>query len=127
MKALVNEEERIKAALENKEYKSEAFIHHSYKKRGIYKDHLKRYLQYFPSSQIMTLNSEDLFEKPHLTLAKVFDFVGVDPDVTITDVKPRKVGRNRTKVDTHTREYLEDYFKTHNQELYNLIDEDFGW
>ena len=127
MEAVINEEKRLNSVLEIKDYKSEAYIHYTYKKRGLYKEQLERYLKYFPSSHILTLKSNDLFKKPQATLAKVFDFLGVDSDLKIKDIRPRKVAGNKTEVDSIVRNYLKDYFKSHNEDLYDLIGEDFGW
>ena len=127
MEALQSEEKRLEPIIDKQDYKSNLFIHHSYKNRGLYHDQLKRYLKFFPMGSILVINSEDLFTQPDDTLRRVFQFVGVDTEFTINDLKPRNVRSNRNKIDPDVYEYLEDYFRPHNQELYKLIGEDYGW
>lgn len=127
MQALKSEEERLKPIIEKQDYKNNSFIHHSYKSRGLYHEQLKRYLDYFPMSNILVVQSETLFTQPHETLQRVFQFVGVDTEFFINDLKPRNVGSNRTKIDPDVYKYLEDYFRPHNQELYKLIGENYDW
>jgi len=127
MQALKVEEERLKPVIDRQDYKNNTFIHHSYKKRGLYHEQLKRYLNYFPMRNILVINSEALFMQPHDTLRRVFQFVGVDEEFTINDLKPRNVGSNKTEIDPDTYEYLKDYFQPHNQELYKLVGENYKW
>jgi hypothetical protein len=127
MKALQSEEERLSPVIKNQDYKSAIFREQSYKTRGLYHEQLKRYSNYFPMSNILVLNSDTFFTQPNDTLRRVFEFVGVDTEFTIDNLKPHNVGKNRTKVDPDVYEYLEDYFRPHNQELYELIKENYGW
>lgn len=127
MQAFRVEEERLKPVIDKQDYKNNIFIHHSYKRRGLYHEQLKRYLNYFPMSNILVINSETLFMQPHDTLRRVFQFVGVDEEFTINDLKPRNVGSNRTEIDPDTYEYLKNYFQPHNQDLYELVGKNYGW
>jgi len=67
---------------------------------------------------MLILNSEEFFDKPDTTLRQVLDFVGVDAEFKIQDLKPRSVSGSRVEVDQGVYEYLNDYFCPHNQELY---------
>jgi hypothetical protein len=127
LEALRAEEERLKPVLDRQDYKNDIFIHHSYKSRGLYYEQIKRYLDYFPTRNILVINSETLFTQPDDTLRRVFKFVGVDTEFTVKDLKARNVGSNKTEIDPGVHEYLEDYFRFHNQELYELIGENYGW
>jgi len=127
MEALLAEEERLKPVNDKQDYKSDIFIHHTYKSRGLYHEQMKRYLEYFPMSNILVINSETFFTQPDDTLRRVFQFVGVDTEFAVHDLKPRNVGSNRTDIDPSVFEYLENYFQFHNQELYELIGENYGW
>jgi len=53
--ALQEEEKRLESVIKEKDYKNDIFIHHSYKSRGLYKDQLERYLNYFPWQQILVI------------------------------------------------------------------------
>lgn len=78
-------------------------------------------------SSILVVNSERMFQQPHEILRRVFQFVGVDTEFVVDDLKPRNVGKNRTGVDQEVYEYLNDFFRPHNQKLYELTGENYGW
>lgn len=103
------------------------FLRDSYKSRGHYAEQLKRYLQYFSKEQILLLASEDLFRDTHQTLRSAFEFLGVDADFHVPDVRPRSRGWPKQEVPADVRKYLDDYFRPHNQALYELTGRDFGW
>ena len=78
-------------------------------------------------SSILPINSEALFTQPEDTLRRVFQFVGVDKEFTVNDLKARNVGSNKTEIDPYVYEYLDDYFWPHNQTLYELVGNNYGW
>ncbi len=125
--ALQKEDERLESALKKKDYKNDVFIHHSYKSRGLYKEQLERYFKYFSREQILIMESEEFFSKPNMCIRRVFEFVGVDPEYKVDNIMPRNVANNRIEVEPDVYEYLNNFFKYHNQELYEMIGEDFGW
>lgn len=127
LEALRAEEKRLAAVIECEDYKSEIFRRYSYKSRGLYKEQIKRFLEYFSWQQLLVLSSEEFFSKPDTTLSRVFEFVGVDTAFRVKDLKPRNVGKSRSKVDPEVYEYLNDYFLPHNQALYNLVGENYAW
>jgi hypothetical protein len=127
MEALLAEEQRLAPVIDSGDYKSNAFMNFSYKQRGLYREQLERFAAYFPWSQILVLSSEEFFCDPGQTLRRVFEFVGVDPECRVGDLKPRNVGRDKAKVDPEVYSYLDDYFVPHNQALYRLIGKGFAW
>ncbi|WP_157867384.1 sulfotransferase domain-containing protein [Gloeothece citriformis] len=127
MEAFQAEEERLRPLIAKQDYKNEIFIHKSYKSRGLYHKQIKRYLDYFPMSNILVINSETLFQQPDDTLRRVFQFIGVDAGFTVKNLKPSNMGTNKAKIDPDVYEYLEDYFRPHDEELYELIGQNFGW
>lgn len=127
MAAMQAEKERLKPIIESEDYKNEVFIHNSYKSRGLYYIQIQEYLKYFSMPNILILSSEELFSDPAETLRRVFRFVGVDPNSSINNLVPRNVTGNRTEVDREVYSYLDEYFQPHNQKLYELIQDDFGW
>jgi hypothetical protein len=78
-------------------------------------------------NNILLISSESLFEKPTATLQRIFQFVGVESKFEIENLKPRNVARNRTQIDSEVYEYSIDYFHPHNQALYELSSESYGW
>jgi len=127
LEAFQQEETRLEPVLRGRDYKSEFFNYYTYKSRGRYQEQLDRYLALFPAQQILLLSSEELFRNPHESLRQVFDFVGVDADFRVSDVTPRNVGENKVEAPSGVRKYLDDYFRPHNQALYQQADRDFGW
>jgi len=126
-KAMLEEEGRLEQAINAHEYNSKAFIHYSYKRRGLYKEQIERYLNYFSLQQILVFSSEELFSQPDICLRRIFDFVGVESEFKVKKLAPVHVGSNRSKVDPAIYEYLNDYFEPHNQALYELLGNNFGW
>lgn len=127
MEALQEEEKRTEVAWRSNDFKTHEVIYCSYKRRGLYKEQLDRYFQYFSADQFLILSSEDFSHEPANTISKVFDFLGVDPDFKVPDLKPRNVGMNKTAVPREVYDYLDDYFVQHNHELYQLIGKQFDW
>ena len=125
--ALQEEEKRLESVIKNKDYKNDSFIYHSYKSRGLYKQQIERFLKYFPWQQILVLSSEEFFSDPDNTLRQVFNFVGVDTEFKVKDLKPRNVSNNKNEVDPDVYRYLNNYFLPHNQALYELIGKRCGW
>jgi len=99
----------------------------SYLARGIYADQLKRWLALFPREQFLILKSEALFQHPEDTFSKVTEFLHLPawhPDPNM--FRKYNAGRH-SDMDEKTRAYLAAYFAPHNERLYHLSGEDFGW
>ncbi|MBV1879316.1 MAG: sulfotransferase domain-containing protein [Pseudomonadales bacterium] len=60
-----------------------AHRNNSYRARGLYARQLKRIYQYFPKSQVLVLSHQALQQDHAKSLIKVFEFLGVQPDVAI--------------------------------------------
>jgi len=118
---LEGEEEKI---INNKNYYSFNHQHFSYLSRGIYISQLERWMNLFPTKQILIIKSEDFFSEPQLTIENVFNFLNV-PLIKIDFNKPNIF--NHDKMGSSTKEYLEEYFKPHNQSLYKFLNRDFSW
>jgi hypothetical protein len=127
LEALQEEEKRLESVDNNKDYKHKNFRHFTYKRRGLYKEQIERFLSYFPMQQMFVLSSEDFFREPDHTLRQVFEFVGVDTGFKIKDLRPRAVGKNKRKVHADVYQYLNDYFLPHNQALYTLLGKSYEW
>ncbi len=125
--ALRQEDKRLEPVLHNGDYKNNIFIHHSYKHRGLYKEQLGRFRQYFSRERMLVLSSEEFFRDTEITLKRVFDFVGVDTQFKAENLKPINVAGNRSIVSSEVHEYLDEFFLPHNQALYELLGENCGW
>jgi hypothetical protein len=127
MEAMQQEEQRLGAVVTAGNYNSAAFIHCSYKRRGLYRQQLEGFFRFFPRRQVLVLNSGEFFRKPDITLKKVFDFVGVDAGFRAKTTRQRNVGTNNSDVSLDVYDYLNDYFFLHNEALYELLGENYGW
>ena len=131
MQALVEEEARVggerRKMEEDERYFSRLHQSFSYKERGIYVDQLPRYSAFKDEGRLFVIKSEQLFEQPREVLQRVFAYLGVDSSFMCCDVEPRNIGSNRRKVDDEVREYLDEYFASFNEELYQSLDCDLQW
>jgi hypothetical protein len=98
-----------------------------FKQRGMYKEQIERYRCLFSPDNIMIISSEELFENPTGTLKDICLFLGVEPGVEISDLAPRQVGFNKEPIRADVYDYLNDYFRVPNQQLFEYIGKDFKW
>lgn len=97
----------------------------SYVTRGHYAEQLSNWLSLFERDQLLVLDSEKLRSHPAAALARACDFLALprrDPPASLAlNV------RRYEDADAHVRRRLRDHFVPHNQRLWELIGEDFGW
>jgi hypothetical protein len=119
---LRGEADRIAADLN---YSEENYLTHSYLARGRYAEQISRLFDLFPRRNILILKSEDLFAAPAQVYHQTLAFLGL-PEV---DLPVYAVGNEGyyPAMDPGTRQKLTTYFKPYNEELYRLLDRDFGW
>ncbi len=114
------------------------FYYQSYVFRSLYHDQLRRWLRLFPRQQLMIIQSERLFQFEAETMGEVAEFLGIEPfDFQSTDQLQRswdagagnaiEMPQAYPAMDHATRRLLVDFFTPYNQQLYQLIDEDYGW
>jgi hypothetical protein len=127
-------EEAIKIELNRSEEEMQRVVaslnEHSrtYLARGMYAQQIKRWLQYFPMEQMCFIKSEDFFADTAATTAIVLKFIGVsDPSIEGIDFTPYGVGGYQSKMSDEMRHLLGEYFRPHNEELYELLGRDLGW
>lgn len=110
----------------------------SYVFRSLYHDQLHRWLRLFPRQQLMIIQSESFFENEAGTMNKVAEFLGLKPfEFQAADQLQRSWDAGASNLfekpqdypamDDAARRILTDFFEPHNQQLYRLIDQDFGW
>jgi hypothetical protein len=114
------------------------FYIQSYVFRSLYHDQLHRWLRMFPRQQFMIISSEKFFKHEANTMNEVAEFLGLQPfEFQLTDQlqhnwkagarKSFEVSQHYPAMDDATRRTLTEFFEPYNQQLYRLIDEDFGW
>ena len=125
--AMAQEERRLAELLANSRYDDPAFRHHSYKLRGHYWEQLERFFAIFPRSQLLVLSSDELFTEPELVLQRVSEFIGIDPTFRFSNLAARNINPNRQPVEPGVYEELDRYFRPHNEKLFRMLGQDFGW
>jgi sulfotransferase family protein len=114
------------------------FYYQSYVFRSIYHDQLHRWLRLYARQQIMVIQSECLFENSAATMNAVAEFLGLEPyefhkarqlrrrwDAGATNA--HQLPKDYPDMKNTTRRLLTEFFAPYNDQLYALIDEDFGW
>ena len=99
--------------------------HHAYKGRGRFAEQLAVWDKYYPREQMLILTSSELSAKPTETYNRLFEFTGL-PHFDLGELKRSNVGKY-DKMKPETRQYLVDYFRPHNQRLYEMVGRDLGW
>ncbi len=115
-----------------------SFYVRSFVFRSLYHDQLHRWLRLFPRQQLMIIRSESFFANEADTMSEAAEFLGLEPFDFHTaaplqrrwDLGAKNVfemPKEYPAMDDATRRMLTDFFEPYNQQLYRLIDEDFGW
>lgn len=125
--ALAAEDDRLAPSLRDRDFSTFEFLHYSYERRGRYDEQLRRYSELFPDRQILAIDSETFFTDTRSTLARVFDFLGVDDRSDTIDLTPQNMSPVATPVDPGLRSELDAHFEPHIHALYELLGDDFGW
>ena len=111
---------------ENPLYYADSYFTYSYFERGLYVDKIKRWMEVFPKEQFLIIQSEEFFKNPSKTYNDVLEFLGLKLfSLKKFEIKG-KVNKNRT-IDDDFRNELVDYFKPHNQKLYDFLGKSFDW
>ena len=97
----------------------------SYAARGVYADQIARYLEHFPRSSLLVLESESYAREPERVFAEVLAFLGLDPFEP--ERHERLHGFDYVPQPRHTRERLLEYFAPHNERLFALLGRRYDW
>jgi len=115
----------LEKMLEDKHYNSTSYKLFSYLQRGIYIEQVKCWFKLFSREQILIARSEDFFTDPAACLSTAQDFLGL-PRRPLSSYKTFNPGAS-SPISPDTRKRLLEYFRPHNQCLYELLDKDFNW
>lgn len=100
--------------------------HYSYLPRGFYYEQLKDWMAVFPKEQFLIVRAEDFFSETQAVYDDVLDFLDL-PGHRLEERKRHNVGKYNEPMADETRQDLADYFRPHNQRLYDFLGRDFGW
>lgn len=121
-KRLQGEHERI---VQNETYYSYNHQHFSYLSRGIYVDQLKVWREFFPKEQMLILKSEAFYASPGKWLKEALSFLGVP------EWEPERYHKflsgDYPVMDSQIRKSLIEYYRPHNERLYEFLDKKFDW
>jgi len=99
----------------------------SYVGRGVYRPQIERFLGLFDRRNMHVIDGERFFADPGPVLSSLFEFLGVRADVPIRDLAARNVSTRDKRVWPRTRALLDDYFRPHNERLFELLGERYDW
>jgi hypothetical protein len=98
-----------------------------YRTKGYYADQLKKWKLAFPSNeQLLVVKSENLFVDPSNTCRNILDFLGMDGTINF-QLKNINESTLNSELSPHLRQELAEYYAPLNEELYDLIGENFNW
>jgi len=120
---LAHEEERLQTDPAYYSYNHHRF---SYLRRGVYIEQLSRWLQHFPRSQLLVLESEWLFRDPAAASAAVHRFLGLRPH-RLERYPPFYQGNYERAMPEELRRRLASYFEPSNDELFRWLGQEFDW
>jgi hypothetical protein len=115
----------LERMLADPSYYSSSFDWFSYRDRGVYAPQVRQWLEAFPREQVLIVASEDFSRDEQGVMDGVSDFLGIP--------RYQRVGyarhnlSPRITMDEDLRAELREFYAPHNQELYALLDRDFGW
>lgn len=108
-------------------YSEDIFYAHAYFTTGIYVDQLKRWFNYFPREQFLIIKSEDFFSNTPLIMDKLYNFLDLPKHRLNNYDKFFSSMIGDQILNPNTRKKLAEYFKPHNERLYDLIGINFHW
>ncbi len=111
--------------LANEDYIGIPRAYYSYVEQGIYVDQLRRWTEVFPREQMLVLSSEQWFRNSEDTYRRIVKFLGL-PDWAPEEFK-REHSIPHAPIPEDARLLLQDYFRPHNERLFEFLGEDFGW
>jgi hypothetical protein len=119
---LAEEHERM---LRDSRYSSYDVACWSYLMRSRYAEQLERWFEHFPRERFHVLALETLAADPQAELDAVHAFLGLSAHRP--DSLRARFAFDYDPLPPETRRRLDDYFRPHNERLYELLGTDFGW
>jgi hypothetical protein len=98
----------------------------SYIARGIYVDQLAEWRKRFDWDRFLILKSEDLYADPSGITNQTLRFLGLD-EIELRTYPHRNRTTYSLKMAPETREFLKEYYRPHNERLYEMLGRDMGW
>jgi hypothetical protein len=119
--------DEFKKMQQNEEYYSRDYYHNAYLDRSIYVDKLKRWMEVFPKEKFLIIQSEEFFKDTSKMYKEVLEFLNL-PNQELPEYKQiGKAKYKQPKMNSETRKKLVEYFKPHNERLYEFLGRRFDW
>jgi hypothetical protein len=120
---LGDEEERLRR---DPTYYSYNHHRHSYTRRGRYLEQITRWMQHYPRSRLLVIQSERLFSEPAAVCAELYEFLGLRPH-RLEKYPVFYQGNYERAMAPEVRARLADYFEPHNRALYEWLGKAYDW
>ena len=128
--AVAAEEERLRGekarSLVDERYNSWPLGCWSYLHRSMYAEQVERWLGLFPRDRFLFLKTDEMASEPQHVLDEVYDFLDLPPH-THEKLPHLHIAPEYEPLPEATRAELAQYFRPHNERLYELVGTDFGW
>ena len=107
-------------------YSSYNHKYFAYLRRSEYDYQIENWLNYYPREQLLVINSEDFYLNPSLHFKNVTGFLNIN------NWEPKKFdvfnsGGSYEKIDQTLRNRMIEYFRPHNEKLFQLIGVRYDW
>ena len=102
------------------------FVLNSYIGPSIYVRLVKEWLKYFRLEQLLIFSTEELAKNPNEIFSRIFGFLNIKEEEINTESR-QNVGGYDASLDSDLRQRLIDFFRPHNEELFNTINQRFDW
>ena len=97
----------------------------NYLKKGLYAQQLRHWLNIFPMESMLILSTEEFESNQQVIYNKIFEFLNIS-QFEVKNTEKMEKG-NYPQMKSETRSLLLDYFRSHNNELFKLINKKFDW
>jgi len=128
--AVLIEKQRLKGEYEKmlreESYYSNEWHFHGYLSGGHYMELLRNWFDTFDREKILIIKSEDLYDKPSSVFKLTCSFLEL-PEIEFASYEQHNISEQFGKINDQFRDKLREYFRSHNQNLYDFLDIDFGW
>ncbi|MFB5630908.1 MAG: sulfotransferase [Nitrosopumilaceae archaeon] len=129
--AIKRENERIKGRYEkmrnNENYYSWDYDLFGYLEQSKYFEKLKVWMAEFPQEQFLIIQSEDFLKNPSKIYHRVLKFLNLSKWEPEQYKLYKKKEYENSKINSTLRKELIEYFRPHNEKLYNLLRTNFNW
>jgi len=97
-----------------------------YLNKGLYAKHLKFYLNEFEKEQMLILDSNSLLNEPH-QLKRIYNFIGIENMNLQLTIGNKSGAYIKTEEDKQTLLKLKQFYRVGNEELFDLLEQNFNW